>query len=112
MRIKLKKAQVKDILTATFPGYTGRKFIVEFTESITFYNTNWSGGSRNEYAAINANGHMATLNVPAPWVNPVEGKTIDLPPDVLIVRHTFFCGRDLGITIYAHVSNLPKWLTA
>lgn len=111
--IKLRKAQCKDILAATFPGYTGRKFAVEFTEKVCFYNTNWSGGSKNTYAAISSNGRTATLNVTtAPWDNPIEGATVELPLHVLIVKHCIFCGKDLGITIYAHPCHLPKWITA
>lgn len=111
--MKLNKAQVRDILKATFPEYRGRKFKVEFTPTVTFHDTNWGGGSKNTYVAITSYGRgVARLRVPAPWLNTIEGETKDLPPDVLIVMHTIFCGKDLGITIYAHPSHLPKWLPA
>lgn len=110
--MKVKKAQVKDILAATFPGYKGRTFKVEFAPTVTFHDTNWGGGSRNKYIAVKSDGRTAMLHVPAPWVNTIEGKTIDLPKDVLMVKHTVFCGKDLGITIYASPVHLPKWLTA
>ena len=111
-QIKVKKSEVKDILKATFPNYKGRTFEVEFAPTITFWDTNWGGGSRNSYAAVASDGRTAHLNVPAPWENPVEGKTVDVPENLLIVKHTIFCGKDLGITIYANPAHLPKWLSA
>lgn len=54
---------------------------------------------------------MATFSAPAPWINPVEGKTVELSPEVLIVEHSIFCGKDSGITVYVHPSVMPKLLT-
>ena len=108
--IKLNKAQVRDILEATFPEYRGRTFKVEFAETITFWDTYWSGGTKNTYVAILSDGRTARLNVPAPWLSTVEGETTELLVDMLIVKHAIFCGKDLGITIYAHPAHLPKWL--
>ena len=110
--MKLNKSQVRDILNATFPEYRGRKFKVEFAEIITFHNTNWGGGTKNTYVAVSSDGRAKRLGVQAPWINPVEGKTMELPFEVLVVMYTIFCGKDLGITIYAHPAHLPKWLPA
>ena len=111
-RIKLKKAQVKPILAATFPKYKGRTYEIEFAPTITFHDTNWGGGSRNYYAFVNADGRTGHLVVPAPWNNTAEGETVEIPADVLIVEHCIFCGKDLGIRIYANPVHLPKWLPA
>ena len=110
--IKANKSQVRDILKVTFPEYRGRKFKVEFAETITFYDTNWAGGTKNIYVAVATDGRTARLNVPAPWVNAVEGARMTMSLNVLIVKHTIFCGKDLGITIYAHPAHMPKWLPA
>lgn|SRR3990167_4216189 len=110
--VKVSKSQVAGILAATFPKYRGRKFKVAFQECLTFWDTNWSGGTRNSYAAVRADGEISHLAVPAPWVNPVEGMTVEIPVDVLVVKHSIFCGKDCGITIYAHPTHLPKWLPA
>ena len=109
-QMKINKSQVHDILKATFPEYRGRTFKVEFAPTITFHDTNWGGGTKNTYVAIATDGRTARLNVPAPWLNTVEGKTMELPLNILIVKHTVFCGKDLGITIYAHPAHMPKWL--
>jgi hypothetical protein len=111
-KMKLKKAQAWPIVKATFPNYKGRTFHIEFTNKVTFFDTNWGGGSRNSYAAVRSDGKTAKLGVPAPWINPVEGKSIELPEDVLVVEHSIFCGKDCGITIYANTCHLPKWLSA
>ena len=109
-RIKITKAQIKPILVRTFPEYTGRKFALEFAERITFWDLNWGGGTRNQYIAVRADGAVAGVPAPAPWDNPYEGLTVNLVPEVLIIKHSFFCGRDMGITVYAHPSYAPKWL--
>ena len=107
---KINKSQVRPILEATFPEYKGRSFKVEFAETIMFHDTNWAGGTKNTYVAIATDGRTARLNVPAPWFNAVEGARMTLPLNILIVKHAVFCGKDLGITIYAHPAHMPKWL--
>jgi len=111
-RIKLTTAQARPIVAATFPDYHGRKFFLEFAEEVLLYDTNWSGGTCNKYAAIHADGLTVNLRVPAPWINTVEGTKIPLSVDVLIVEHSYFCGTDCGIRIYAHPSHAPKFLPA
>lgn len=110
--INITKAQASPIVSKTFPDYSGRKFKLVFAEKVWFHDTNWDGGSKNTYEAVRADGTTAKLYVPAPWINPVEGSDIELPVDVLIVEHSVFCGKDCGITIYAHPSHRPKILTA
>lgn len=110
--IKLKKAQVREILKATFPDYKGRKYKIEFTEQVRLHDTNWSGGTKNEYVAIGTNGQTSRPTVGAPWDNQVEGQVIELPAHIMIVKHHFFCGSDMGITIYANPCHLPKYLMA
>lgn len=103
--VKVSKKQIKPILDVTFPDYTGRKFTVKFVERVTFWNTNWDGGSKNDYMAVKmTTGQVGQLPTFAPWVNPVEGQSIELTEDLVVVEHTFYCGQDLGITIYAHPS--------
>lgn len=110
-RIKITKQQAAPFVSRTFPNYCGRKFSVSFVDTMRFYDTNWSGGTKNEYAAIGSNG-AARFDAPAPWVNPVEGALIAMRPDVAIVEHSYFCGKDLGITIYLHPEHGPKYITA
>lgn len=111
-RIKVRKAQVKALVDVTFPEYRGRSFQVEFTDTVTFYDTNWGGGTRNYYRAVRLdNGKVGSFPSFAPWNNPIEGKRIELPENVVIVAHVIFCGQDLGLRFYAHPS-LNRLLTA
>lgn len=110
--LKITRKQAKPIVDVTFPEYTGRKITVRFQTSVTFYDTNWDGGTKSDYAAVNVDGRTGRFEAPAPWINPLEGKTVNLPVDVLIVKHSYFCGQDAGITIYAHPANAPRLLTA
>lgn len=109
--MKLTKAQAWPVVGRVFSEYRGRKFAIKFVDRITFSNTNWGGGTKNEYAAVKSNGARVFLDAPAPWENPVEGATLEMPPDVLIVMRSWFCGREMGCTIFAHPVHIPKWLT-
>jgi hypothetical protein len=108
--VKVRKGDIRLILKRSFPSYRGRKFQIEFTDKVWIHDTNWSGGTRTEYAFVRANGEDKMLTVGAPWDNSVEGTSHELPINVLVVAHRIFCGKDLGITIYAHPSYAPKWL--
>ena len=107
---KLKKAEAWPIVGKVFPNYRGRKFKLQFTETIMFSNIHWGGGSRNRYGFVRADRETAYLPASSPWDSPFEGKRMDLPQEILVVQHTFFCGKDLGCTIYAHPIWAPKLL--
>ena len=54
--MKLNSKDARPFVDASFPDYTGRKFRAEITEKVSFYDTNWSGGTCNKYAVITRNG--------------------------------------------------------
>jgi hypothetical protein len=108
--IKATKKQVASVVARTFPNYHGRKFVVEVAERVTFYDTNWSGGTCNKYAAVTRDGQTGFFTAPAPWVNALEGQTVDLPVDVVVVAHEYYCGQDCGLRFYVHPDALPKLL--
>lgn len=109
--MNISKKEALPFLRCSFPEYAGRKFKMEFVESVWFHNTNWSGGSKNEYAAIGSNG-SSVLNAPHPFRNTVENTELKMRPDVCIVKHAFCCGQDCGITIYLHISLAPRYIPA
>jgi hypothetical protein len=109
--MKITKREAAPFMDAAGIEYNGRKFTVEFTRTVTFWDTNWGGGTRNEYHLLNMDTSCGKrVCVPAPWINPVEGQTIELPSNGLVLVHKIFCGHDLGITIFAHPDNVPKLL--
>lgn len=85
---------------------------MEFTDKVLVHNLHWVGGSRNTYRFVRADGQTAFLQTISPWDCPWEGKKMDLPPEILVVERVWFCGKDLGIRIYAHPSWAPKLLPA
>lgn len=93
--------------------YRGRKVRVVFEETVILHDTNWGGGTRNWYYFFNMeNSQGQTLPAPAPWVNPFEGERVELPESVIVIERSHFCGKDLGLTIHAHPSRQPHFLTS
>lgn len=107
--MKVAKSLVRPIVAATFPAYDGRKFYVEVCETTNIYNLNWCEGTRNQYRAYRiSDGRVESpgLEHNAPWKQPAEGATVQVPPGILVVCHSHFCGRDCGITIYANPADV------
>lgn len=111
--VAVRRRDVREILDATLPGYRGRKIRVCVVEKVVFHDTNWSGGTRNSYVAVHLSPldlMVRPLQVPAPWFNPVEGESAELPMNCLVVEHSIFCGKDAGVTIYCRPENAPRLL--
>lgn len=95
-----------------YPDYRGRKFRINQKGSVTFYNTNWGGGTRNSYAGVNyQNGKYEPLADFSPWYNPAEGKTIAIPQGYAVIEHSIFCGKDCGLTIHLCNRDTPTQIT-
>jgi len=113
--ITVKTKDIKPIIQATFPKYKKREVILEVTEKVTFHNLNWSGGTRSEYRACDIAGNpvdsKVNINRPAPWQNPYEGTTINLPVNTVIVQSGFFCGKQIKAVVFIHPANMPKLLS-
>lgn len=88
-------------------GYNGRKIQVVFTESveIRLCDTMWSDGSRSTFYL----GNLGTGEVVQ--ITPTDKNIrISLEENGIVLEHVIFCGKDLGIKVYAHVSNAPTSL--
>lgn len=107
--------EVKEIIQATFPGYKKHKAVIVPGEKVTFYDLNWSGGTRNEYRACTIDGrpldNAYNMSAPAPWNNPFEGKEIAIPENMVVVQGGHFCGKTSTLFIHVHPANMPKLLT-
>ena len=114
--IAVKSSEVKGIIAATFPSYRRREVRIQPRESVTLHNLNWSGGTRAEYKACTITGEPLRarndMNAPAPWDNPFEGKTVPIPPGVVIVEGGYFCGKVGLLYIHCHPSDMPRYLPA
>lgn len=106
MERKAKRSEplIKEILQATFPDYNGRKIKIktEFPSSLHSY---WSGGSKRYFRFYQpATGKLFHINdLDAPWIQYKENREFNpemIPDSVILVEHRYFCGENLGITIY------------
>jgi hypothetical protein len=114
--IKVTRKQVELLARATFPAYRGRTFRVEATSEVTLFDLNWSGGSRSQYRTCTLAGEPIGSadkhNQVAPWNQTAEGQTVPVPQGAVCVRHSMFCGKDMGLTFYVHPADMPRLLTA
>lgn len=91
---------VKRVLAASFPAYKGRKISVAPWAGPLHLDLSWSGGTKDDVVLIDvANGRVGRLVVPSPWAVGAADP-VDAPAGSLLVVHSYFCGVDVGITIY------------
>lgn len=115
--IHLEPQQVADFLKE-LSGYSGKKFKAVITTSVFIPATAglWDGGSRDTYFLI----HLGTrrrhdvfqFQHESPWAH--ERTSVDLPimENCVIVKHTHFQGKDLGLTFYVRPENVATMLPA
>jgi hypothetical protein len=94
-------------------GYNGKRFQAEPAESVTIpsYAGLWDGGSRTTYSAIElATGRTVPVsdNMSAPWSDKRQDVTVPLKSGFAIVKHSIFCGKDMGLTFLVHPSDIVK----
>lgn len=102
---------VRKIINSTFPSYKGKKFKLS-TDVPGRLNSYWDGGSR-DYFSFYELSTRKTLDVGSnhPFFEASKPRELEsLPPGVVVVKHSIFCGKDMGITIYANASDLAPML--
>lgn len=105
-------SDIKQIISVCFPNYTGHK--VKYCDIIPeSFDSYWSGGSKDTFAFY----HLDTKKLYImPSNHPIFDKSPNtikcLPPRVIIVQHSIFCGRDAGITIYSNAADITPFLPA
>lgn len=110
--IKLTAAQLPAWLKG-FGGYRGRKYK---TEARTVFVIPmdaglWSGGSRETYHIVRMeDGKTHYLPMQDRFMDGRKDVAVDLKDGFCVVRHSIFCGKDCGLTIYVHPDNMPKLL--
>jgi len=105
--IRVRKSDVAAVVKATFPNYSGRRFVVLVAETVQFSDLNWGGGTRNEYRSHDlTDGTARSLPQMPPWKNVAEGKTVPIPDGWAVVEQSYFCGRDHGLTIHVNPRTL------
>ena len=93
---------IKIIGKAAFPDYRGRKFKLSTRQPVDV-RSYWEGGSRDYFVAINLH-TRGTLEVPQNGTpfdgGPIRPNGVEVPAGFAIVEHSFFCGKDIGITVH------------
>jgi hypothetical protein len=109
--IKVSKKDIADLLRASFPEYTGRKFRVQITDRV-WVDRIGGGGSREEIVALaHVDGKwIAKMPEVSAWNAPCG--ELPLSPMAIYAVHAMFCGHDAGITFNVHPKSeyLPKGL--
>jgi hypothetical protein len=92
---------IKQITKAAFPEYRGRKFRLEYAERVNMASY-WSGGSRDTFVVVRLSDCKALTVPPQSAFDPHLGvDDYAIPAGFVVVCHSYFCGSDVGITIYA-----------
>ncbi len=104
---------VKEVSRIAHPDYTGRKYRVEVAKSALNMASYWGGGSRDFWAVVNL-ATMTVVNAPqqSAFDKPIDGiERVTLPAGFVAVKHTIFCGKDLGLTFYVSQDSAPMFIT-
>jgi len=108
------KVPAKSIRWLTDQAFSTRKreVTLEVSETVSFYNTFWDGGSKNTYRAVKLEtGETASLVTgSSPWSAVAEGKTVSLEPGIAVVEETVFCGKVMALRVHVHPENITALL--
>lgn len=82
-------------------GYAGRTFRARVHEAETIECTamQWSGGTRSTWLAFNPTEHQIRTIAPPRYPGP-DHTTHTIEPGWLVVEHSIFCGKDMGLTFH------------
>lgn len=112
--IAVSRKDVAKLVDATFPEYKGRKFRIVASTTVCLQELNWSGGTKSQYRAASFEGDYLgsadKFSLLAPWANKAEGVVVPIPHGTVVVEHTIFTGRDLGLRIWVHPSDMPRFV--
>lgn len=101
-KVSKKDPVIRKIVEIAYPAYKGRKIALVPQRYPLNCKSYWDGGSRSYFVSIN-------LRDFSKWTAPAQSmfdKQIDwldkvnLPDHEVMVEHTIFCGKDLGLRIH------------
>lgn len=102
---------IKKIILNTFPNYRGKKIKIS-TDIPKNLNSYWQGGSRDRYCFYQlSTGTSYDVTSNHPVFNKNNPRNLEkLPTGIVIVRHSIYCGEDMGIFIYANKEDISPLL--
>jgi len=103
----------RKITAVCFPNYTGKKFSVS-TDVPSRIDSYWDGGSRTYYVFYDmTDGKTFNVGSNHPFFEPNKPRELSgLPQGTVLVAHSIFCGKDMGITIYVNPADLANYIPA
>lgn len=100
---KTSHPQIVKIARHAFPMYTGRKFRLEYVARLDCSNESGAmggGGTQSDYRFVRLdNGAMLTVS-PVGLGESWTGRTAEMMEGLAAVEHSYFCGQDMGLTVY------------
>ena len=111
--IKSNHPEVKQIAKKCYPDYKGRKFSIKISTYPVNCQSYWSGGSRDYFKFYNLDTKLVSSEIPQQSAfdkSIPELGSVEVRKNLMIVRHSYFCGKDSGITLIVHPDNSPRLL--
>jgi hypothetical protein len=114
--IYLDKKDAEYFASIAFPSYRGNKFQVKIEDTYTV-DTESSGGTSNSFVLLKTmDGQVRTISSSDLGLNvrmPVH-QDVKIPDDVMVVEHSYFTGKDMGLRFYVSPNStfLPKMISA
>jgi hypothetical protein len=106
-------ASLKAIIAACYPDVKIRKGVsIETQDRPLNVASYWDGGSR-DYFVFFCLTTSKVVPVPAQsaFDRPLGGADrVTLPDGIVCVERSYFCGKDVGITLHVNPANMPKLL--
>jgi hypothetical protein len=99
------------IIQKTFPSYKGKKIKLS-TDIPTRLDSYWDGGSKDTYVFYELKtSRIIPIASNHPFFEKENPRNLEsLPNGILIVCHSIFCGKDMGITIYVNNEDIAPML--
>lgn len=104
-----------NLIRIAFPNYRGRKFKLS-TDIPPRLDSYWSGGSKDKYVFVELKTKREEVKfLPVANNHPffkagMPRKLDKLPVGLVLVKHSIFQGKDMGITIYGNTENITPLL--
>jgi hypothetical protein len=111
IKVSITDPAIRKIVKACYPDYKGRKVKVEGKS--TYHMSNyWDGGSRSYAIAyhLESGATMEPTQVSTNPMNRTAHASVEIPEGVVIVEHSIFMGKDVGIRIYANPVNVARFI--
>lgn len=108
-KISYADPRVKQIIQDCFPSYRGRKVKVDnyIPQNL---NSWWDGGSRDYYVFYQPSTRKVfQVHSNHPFFESNQPRNLNcetFPEDVILVEHSIFCGKDVGIHIHVKESQM------